>query len=214
MTKRVQRRSQAERKEALLEAVLTAAVSLLHEQGYGATTTTLVVERAGISRGAMLNHFPTKADLMTFVVEAVYQDELKEYERVLAGITDPAERIHAYPMAAWKVLSRPSGVAVLEILMGSRSDEVLAEKLKPIQLKIQSNSLQTLEKEFGRAPDKDLVRLVTWAVRGLSIDNVLSGRNDATSSIRVLQMLIDIAVYLGKLPRVSGPRTDEAISGR
>lgn len=199
MKRQVVRRSQAERKVALRQAVLTAAVSALHEHGYGATTTVMVAERAGISRGAMQNHFPTKSDLMTFVVAEVYEDELAEYDRILNGIDDPVERMRVYPYAAWQVLSRPSGVAVLEILMGSRSDRVLAEKLAPIQAQIQSSSLRKLENQLGRPPIQDVVRLVAWAIRGLSIENVLSGESGAEDSVRVLQLMIKHSFDAGLL---------------
>lgn len=198
---RAPRRSQAERKESLHRAVLNAAISLLHERGYAAASTMLVAETAGVSRGAMLNHFPTKADLMTFVVSAVYQDELEHYKLLLKDIDDPLERARAYPRAAWKVLSRPSGVAVLEIFMGSRSDYDLAEKLRPVQEKIQSDSIEILEREMGHSPDKNLVRLITWAIRGLSIENMLSEGDGAAESMQLFEMLIDVAHYIGRLQR-------------
>ena len=40
--------------------LLEATVELLVERGYAGTSTTLVSERAGVSRGAQLHHFPTK----------------------------------------------------------------------------------------------------------------------------------------------------------
>lgn len=194
------RRSHAERRTATRHAVLEAAIATLHEYGYGATTTVMVAEAAGISRGAMLNHFPTKADLMTFVVEEVFEQEIEEYRRALEGIDDPRERMLAYPEAAWKVLSRASGVAVLEIMMGSRSDPILAERLKPIQQRIDARSVKQLEGEFGRPPIADSVRLVAWAIRGLSIENVLSGGDGAAASVRMLRTLIEAALNTGLLP--------------
>ena len=149
MTEARLRRTQAERSAGTRSALLAAAIRALHEQGYGATTTMLVAERAGVSRGAMLHQFRTKADLMTFVVEAVYAEELERYAERFSAMTGPQEIILAYPEVVWEVLSRPSGVAVLEILQGSRSDPVLAEKLAPIQARIENDALAYVRSTTG-----------------------------------------------------------------
>ena len=39
------------------------------EKGFAGTSTTLVSERAGVSRGAQLHHFPTKNDLVVAAVD-------------------------------------------------------------------------------------------------------------------------------------------------
>src|SRR5687767_4439256 len=58
------RRSQEERSAATRERLLDATVECLVDLGYAKTTTTEVVRRAGVSRGAQVHHFPTKADLV------------------------------------------------------------------------------------------------------------------------------------------------------
>ena len=89
------RRTQAERSAATRKILLDAAIKCLFEHGYGTTTTILVAEMAGVSRGAMLHQFPSKADLMTFVVEAVFEDEVKQYGKMLKDAKDPRERLLA-----------------------------------------------------------------------------------------------------------------------
>ena len=59
-----QRRTQAERSATTQGKLLVAALECLVEHGYGGTTTTLVAERAGVSRGAQLHHYPTRAALV------------------------------------------------------------------------------------------------------------------------------------------------------
>ena len=58
------RRTQAERSATTRARILKAAVNCLYRNGYGATTTVSVAASAKVSRGAMLHHFPSKADLM------------------------------------------------------------------------------------------------------------------------------------------------------
>jgi len=211
MTEARRRRTQAERSAATRAALLDAAIRMLHEHGYSATTTMLVAEEAGASRGAMLHQFRTKADLMTFVVEEVYKEELERYAERFRTMTDSREITLAYPEIAWEVLSRPSGVAVLEILQGSRSDHVLAEKLAPIQQRIEQDALENVRRTTGiDRSSLALMRLIVWAVRGLSIASVLAPEPERIAdSIRLLRKLIDAGIETGLL-RIDNHRGEDA----
>ncbi len=202
MAGKPQRRTQAERSAGTRELLLAAAIEALHEHGYAATSTTLVAEKAGVSRGAMLHQFRTKADLMTFVVEAVFAAELEHYSEYLRDITDPQARFLAYPEMAWEVLSRPSGVAVLEILQGSRSDPQLCEMLAPVQARIEQEALQS--SHLATAEDARgamaVMRLVVWAIRGLSIAQVLAPEpSGVRDSVKVLKHLMAAGLETGML---------------
>lgn len=160
----------------------------------------MVAEKAGVSRGAMLHQFPSKADLMTFVVEAVFENEVALYKKLLKDVENKRERLVAYPEAAWKVLSRPSGVAVLEILQGSRSDKALARMLAPVQAKIDASARSFLKQEFGHDPSVGLLRLIVGAVRGLSVIQLLAQPGeDITEAVRVLQVLIRAGLETGAI---------------
>ena len=115
MSERPRRMTQAERTARTRAKVLATAIDCLHAEGYAATTTSLVAQRSG-SRGAMLHQFPTRADLMLAVVEAAFEEEMDLYDARFGAIADPKERVLAIPEAVWETLSRPAGVAVLEIL--------------------------------------------------------------------------------------------------
>jgi AcrR family transcriptional regulator len=194
------RRTQAERSATTRKVLLDAAVKCLFEHGYGATTTIMVAEEAGVSRGAMLHQFPSKADLMAFVVEADFEEEVALYQELLAGIDEPRERLVAYPEATWKVLSRPSGVAVLEILQGSRSDQALREKLAPVMAKIEANARATLKQEFPRGFSLPLLTLIVGLARGLSIMQVMTPEGEnVEDAIKLLQQLLKGGIGTGIL---------------
>lgn len=191
------RRTQAERSAETRRILLETTIRCLHTQGYAATTTLLVAEQAGLSRGAMLHQFPTRVDLMMFVVQSVYDDEVAIYDAKLGEISDPKERLLAFPEIVWEVLSRPSGVAVLEILQGSRSDPALAERLAPLQAQIEKNALERLDRWYGAegGGSKTAMRLVVWAVRGLSIAQVLAPDPDEIpKSVALLRRLFEAYV--------------------
>lgn len=196
------RRTQAERSAGTRQLLLDAAIGCLHAHGYAATTTMRVAEEAGVSRGAMLHQFRTKADLMTFVVEAVFEREIVAYGELLGGITDARERLLAYPDAVWKVLSQPSGVAVLEILQGSRSDETLREMLQPVQARIEEQALAYTR--FAQSPAqregaRALMRLIVWSMRGLSVADVLDPDHSVTGAVKLLKQLLSAGLETGVL---------------
>src|SRR3954466_10209016 len=75
------RRTQEERSASTRALLLDATIDCLIEVGYSATTTTVIAERAGVSRGAQLHHYPTKAELVAAAVEHLADrlgEELRE----------------------------------------------------------------------------------------------------------------------------------------
>jgi AcrR family transcriptional regulator len=192
------RRTQESRSAETRARTLETAIRLLYERGYAATNILSVAAEAGISRGALQHQFPTKVDLMLYVVRTVYDQETALYREQLDQIADPRERMLAFPEIAWEVLSRPSGVAVLEILQGSRSDPELAARLRPMQMEIERDSIAQVASIAGAAgvdTSAPGVRLVVWAIRGLSVAQLLvEDPAEIRKSVRLLRRLLRIAL--------------------
>lgn len=194
------RRTQEDRSAGMRARLLKAAIDALYAHGYAATTTTLVCESARVSRGAMLHHFPTRVDLMLYVVQAVYEEEVMLYHAELDPIVDPAQRWLMFPEVLWKVLGRPSGVAVLEILQGARSDQTLSARLRPLQARIERDSFKRGAELLGRntAVRPEAARLAVWAIRGLSIARLVSTRPaEAHKSVQLLRDMFKVALDAG-----------------
>jgi AcrR family transcriptional regulator len=209
----VERRTQAERSAETQRKLIDAAIAVLHRVGYGATTTGLIAEAAGVSRGAMLHQYPTKVDLMLAVVGEVYARETQEYRVRGASAPSPRERFFQFPDLMWDVLTRPSAMAVLEIMMGSRSDPDLAARLAPLEWQIEAASRATVEQILreGGFPDLPEVsamrRLFVAAVRGLSIDlMMIKDRKELEEAIQLLKRLLR-ALYEGHVPPAEQPPT-------
>jgi AcrR family transcriptional regulator len=64
------KRSKAEQSELTRRALLTTARTFFTEKGYADTATEDIVQRAGVTRGALYHHFRDKADLF----QAVFED--------------------------------------------------------------------------------------------------------------------------------------------
>jgi AcrR family transcriptional regulator len=76
------RRTQAERRETTRAALLAAGRALFAARGYAGVATEEIVERAGVTRGALYHHFRGKDDLFRAVCEQI---EGEVTERIAAG---------------------------------------------------------------------------------------------------------------------------------
>ena len=65
-----------ERGRIAKDAILAAAMDCLLEDGYAATTTLRVQQRAGVSRGKLLHHFPSKRVLIASAVKRLMEDRM------------------------------------------------------------------------------------------------------------------------------------------
>ena len=192
------RRTQEDRSAATRARLLEAAIDSLHTRGYAATTTMVVCEESGVSRGAMLHQFPSKVDLMLYVVKTVYEEDIALYQKALGPLADSRERLLAFPKVAWEVLRRPAAVAALEVLQGSRSDPELSARLKPLQKEIEQDSFRQAGAIIGAANGRTsaaATRLFVWALRGLSVARVLTNEPaEIDESIDLLRQMLTAAI--------------------
>lgn len=83
-------RTQQQRREETRRALLDAAVESLIEVGFARTTTLEVQRRAEVSRGALLHHFPSKAELLVAAVDHLAEMRAKEMKAFASQL--PPER--------------------------------------------------------------------------------------------------------------------------
>ena len=74
---------QAQKSAMTRDRILDAAIDCFINLGYTNVTTAKVASTAGVSRGAMLHHFPSKTELIQAAVEYLHGKLLEDYsERV------------------------------------------------------------------------------------------------------------------------------------
>src|SRR5512145_425950 len=72
---------QAQKSASTRLQIVEAALRCFVELGYARTTTTVIAEKAGLSRGAMLHHFPSKLDIVRAAVEHLHAKRLKAFRK-------------------------------------------------------------------------------------------------------------------------------------
>jgi AcrR family transcriptional regulator len=85
--------TKSEQSDATRAALSAAARHLFTERGYAATSTTEIVERAGVTRGALYHHFAAKEDLFRVVFEQLEDEVTKHVAREALTSADPLEQL-------------------------------------------------------------------------------------------------------------------------
>ncbi|WP_414696216.1 TetR family transcriptional regulator [Phenylobacterium sp.] len=150
----------------------------------------MVTERAGVSRGAMLHHFPSKADLMVATIEYVRRQMGLAHQEKLAPIADPRARFAALVDILWAQFSQPIGVARIELILASRSDPLFAKLTVELDRR-HKDVVWPLAKALGfrdRARVDAVVQLYAAAVRGLAMDALQPAlRPGAQAAVQLLR---------------------------
>ena len=185
------RRTQEERSAETRGRLLDATLESLIEFGYARTSTTAVCARAGLSRGAQLHHFPTKADLVIAAVAHLARRRAEELRReVIPGGSDEARLASALDMI-WASFSGPLFSAALELWIAARSDAALRASLVRFERQV-GRAMAQLFAELAEpvaAPPREvrqLLELTFHVMRGMALQRILRG--DDTERRRLFEL--------------------------
>ena len=126
-----QRRGRHAERRALTQAkVMDACIRTLFELGFQATTTSLVAQRAGVSRGALLQQFPTRLDMILSAAEASVRRECAATAKHLSRVPPGIGRYEAMAESMTKGTRQPLRIALIELQLAARADPQLAAGLR------------------------------------------------------------------------------------
>lgn len=170
----------ARRSAATRGRLIAAAITVLQRDGYAAATTVRVAQEAGVSRGAMLHQFPTRADLIIGVAEHIVREQDRERRRELRAMERGETRFAEITRVAWKSMIEPASMALLEIMLGTRSDPELGARfpavMRDLEAKLVSGPMEVAH-DVG-VDDEELIEAMTRlhlaAMRGLIIDRLFT----------------------------------------
>ncbi len=90
---------------ATRERVVRATIDEMFAVGYHAATTQAIAERAQVSRGALLHHFPTRADLMRAALETLLDDGTAEIRSMSQDVRSGALPLAVFVEFLWPLFS-------------------------------------------------------------------------------------------------------------
>lgn len=151
--------------------LLDATIDCLVRYGYAGTTTTRVTELAGVTRGAQVHHFPTRADLVAAAVRhlAAKRAELG-FERIDEVRRSP-DPLDAALELLWEVHQGPIHYATVEMWVAARTDPELREQLTRVEPAARASLIEFAEAAFGDYAANPRFRHIMYtamdAVRGI-----------------------------------------------
>lgn len=166
------RRTQAERRAATRRALLDATLEVLAEVGYAGLTTSQVVARAGVTRGAQAHYFATKADLVVqalrHLTDRLVEEMVSQPVRPVEGEKDQYETLLN---RLWEVNAGMASTALLELFVASRTDPELREHLNRFDREVSrslADTALTVAPTFAARPDAQALLVTGIAtIRGL-----------------------------------------------
>jgi len=170
-----ERRTNAERSATTRKKLIDAAIDILYKSGYPAATTIEVAKRARVSRGAMLHQFPTRVDLLLAVAQHIIEANGR-YRREQLGTESGLKRFYSAADISWAVHSQPSSIALLEIIMATRSDRDLRKGFEPFAkgwVEVRRRAAERMAADLGVSDVAQLDTLITLhqaSLRGLALE--------------------------------------------
>jgi len=189
------RRTQIDRSARTCAQLIGAAIDSLVEQGWSATTAVDVCNRAGVTRGALMHHFPNLRGLLAAALETVHTE-------LLATITREPRTLVELVDLTWRCTSEPHFKAVIEAWMATANDAELGAEIGPVVAR------------FSKlvSPDESLVSVLTdpdatafyltarEAMLGLALGRAMSSSHALAHEATVIDRLRDEAARLDARP--------------
>jgi AcrR family transcriptional regulator len=182
------RRSNAERSASTQNRLLDATIECLIERGWAGTSTTEIVRRAGVSRGAQVHHFPTKEDLVLAAVEHLLTRRVREFQATFtdmpAAQRSPAAAMHLLYDQCFRATFEPW----LELAVAARTDPALHERFVRFETRFFDTALATFAGLFpDAAADPAFARValrLTFAVlEGLATSRLIDVPEDEVRAV-------------------------------
>jgi AcrR family transcriptional regulator len=191
MTEQLTRGKREERTAASRARILDAAVACLVESGYTGATTLNIQARAGVSRGRLLHHFPSRDQLLVaasrhLAIERIrgartqFDDDLDQ-----DGGVEPGRRLDRAVEQLWLTFSEPYFWAAVELWTAARTNEELRKSLLPEEREVGAEVRLWFDRFFGPElcahPRYAMVRdLLFTSMRGVGLTYALEHREPAT----------------------------------
>jgi len=199
-------KTQAERTASTRKRLLDATIACLNEHGYAATSTPLIARRAGVSRGAQLHHFPTKAELVVSAIEHLFERHLHEFREAIQQVAAHEDRIAAAIDLLWAAMSEEQTRHTwIELVVGTRNEPVLRDKVQEVARRLAQAMLETFMQDVVQGPAlPEVAVLITTALMDGLLLQRLAGLDDERAAqvieaYKAVARLATVALQMGQI---------------
>jgi AcrR family transcriptional regulator len=183
---------QAQKSAMTRDRILDAAINCFIELGYTNVTTARVASSAGVSRGAMLHHFPSKTELIQAAVEYLHDKLLQDYTARVARIPRTLrgkKRRRAGVDAYWEHLTGDLFVVYHELCVASRTDPELKSILESSQKVFEEHVRDSNTELFAEWNDRGDRFLLAMDVTKFLMEGMAAGQLMTNREQRVKRLL-------------------------
>ena len=184
------REPQQDRSRATRQRLLEAAIECLAELGWAGSTVAVVAERAGVTRGALQHHFPTREDLFTAAIEHVAAERIA-FLRGRQGSVPPhgPARTEAVVEMLVRMYTDKYFTAALYLWVAAATEEPLRERVIALENRVGREAHRAAVAFLGVDEHASGVREAVQATldmaRGLGLANLLT--DDSARRARVVR---------------------------
>ncbi len=169
--------------------MLDATVSCLLELGYHGTTTNAIQQRAGVSRGALMHHYSSKADLLVAAVRHLAHQRGLNLHDQSQRLAEGQDRMDQAIDLLWEVFSGPLFTAHLELWSAARTDPELRDVIVESERALRADTHKVMVELFGRpTADEpsfaDAIELTLQFMRGAALTAIV--RSDVAKQERIV----------------------------
>lgn len=183
------RRSRGERTADSRQLILDATLDCLVEDGYARATTLTIQARAGVSRGRLLHHFPSREGLLVAACQHLASNHLAELASwgaySLDDLDSDAERLDRCIDLFWSTFDERYFWGSMELWTAARTDPQLRATLHPEERRLGAAVRGAIDSLFGpfcRHPRYPLVReILLSSMRGVAMTYSFDQKRDRAS---------------------------------
>lgn len=172
------RRTQTERREETRRKVLQAAIDLLRDKGYAGLSTVEVAKIAGVSRGALTHHYPSKEILAAGAIQDEFGRSVNKAQLRAMGIKTVEQALKAILEDCQDFYFNGFFRISIEVVNASGSDSEIAARVREISASTRAPVEATWAKtlvDTGVPANtaEDIVWLTASMVRGLAVRKLM-----------------------------------------
>ena len=183
---------QAQKSAMTRDKILDAAIDCFINLGYTKVTTAKVSDSAGVSRGAMLHHFPSKIELIRSAIEYLHDKLLEDYTLKVSRIPSSLsgkDRRRAGLDAYWEHLNSDLFAAYHELCIAGRTDPELEEILAQSVALFEHHVRETNEELFKEWNDRGDIYLLAMDLTKFMMEGMAFGQIGKNREQRIQRLL-------------------------
>jgi len=160
------------------QRLLEATVRCLAGRGWSAATVSVIAAEAGISRGALQHHFPTREALVVAALDYVFEERRRQIEQLPPPTTTGAERVQTVVATLMDTYNGQLFRAALHAWTAAAADEQVREVIAPLERRfarsVHDLAVTHLGVDDGDPHVRTLIQATLDLGRGLALADLLT----------------------------------------